>query len=200
MTGKSTQLRAIVAAARQRGIAVESVAFPFADTATAPLIERFKAGELRLHHDPARQTLVGQALFSLNRVEAAERLRALIGANDLVVASRYADSGRAYAVAGGVPLEEVRALHAALEDGLPEPHLVAVLDLDPVGLTSRPREHGLDAFDRDTALQERVRGAYAAMAAQDARLRLVDASGTAAAVTGRLLALLEEEEILPLVP
>ena len=57
-------------------------------------------------------------------------------------------------------------------------------------LFTRPPSEILEQLDADVA----------AMAAQDARLRLVDASGTAAAVTGRLLALLEEEEILPLVP
>ena len=202
LLGKSTQLARAEDAARASGLSVAVTSFP---VRTAPVtgspIERFLAGELSLVVDPAGdpvgQMLAGQALFSLNRREAAPELRALLAGHDLVIASRYALSARAYAIAGGVPPAVITRLHRDLEGDLPRPDLTIVLDADPDTLTGRPRAGGLDAFEQDRGLQQRVRAAYTALAVADRRVELVDAAGTPDEVAARVAALLVAKGILP---
>jgi dTMP kinase len=202
LLGKSTQLARAEDAARSRGLRVAVTSFP---VRTAPVtggpIERFLAGELPLvtnpETDPVGQMLAGQVLFSLNRREAAPELRDLIARHDLVLASRYTLSARAYAIAGGVNPAVITRVHRDLEGDLPRPDLTIVLDADTDVLAERPRTGGLDAFERDRELQRRVRTAYAALAVSDRRVELVDAAGTPDEVAARVVALLCEKGMLP---
>ena len=99
--GKSTQMAGVIGALRARGLSVVETAFPDRTAPTAPLIEAVIAGTLAIVDDPAAdpvgQAIAEQLLFSINRREAAGALRAEIAARDVVVASRYTDSARAYA-------------------------------------------------------------------------------------------------------
>lgn len=197
--GKSTQMAGVIGALRARGLSVVETAFPDRTAPTAPLIEAVIAGSLPLVDDPLAdpvgQAFAEQVLFSINRREAAAALRAEIAARDVVVASRYADSARAYAMARGVRRERIDALHAALEGDLPRPDLVVVMDIDPDIAAARGRER-VDAFDADLGLQRRVRAAYHELAASCDHIRLVDAAGAPAEVTARLIAAIDEHAIL----
>jgi dTMP kinase len=197
--GKSTQMAGVIGALRARGLSVVETAFPDRTAPTAPLIEAVIAGTLAIVDDPAAdpvgQAIAEQILFSINRREAAGALRAEIAARDVVVASRYTDSARAYAMARGVRRDRIDALHADLEGDLPRPDLVVVMDIDPDIAAARGRER-VDAFDADLDLQRRVRAAYHELAATSAHIRLVDAAGTPAEVTARLIAAIDEHAIL----
>jgi dTMP kinase len=177
--GKSTQMAGVIGALRARGLSVVETAFPDRTAPTAPLIEAVIAGTLAIVDDPAAdpvgQAIAEQILFSINRREAAGALRAEI--------------------ARGVRRDRIDALHADLEGDLPRPDLVVVMDIDPDIAAARGRER-VDAFDADLDLQRRVRAAYHELAATSAHIRLVDAAGTPAEVTARLIAAIDEHAIL----
>lgn len=201
-SGKTTALGAVADAARARGLRVAVTAYPVrTGTATGPLLDRFLHGELPLVADPVAdptgQAFAGQVLFSLNRREAADGLRALIAGHDLVLTGRYALSARAYAIASGVAPAVITRLHRDLESDLPAPDLTLVLDADPAALARRERPGEMDAFDADLALQERVRAAYAALAVADRRVELVDALGSPNEVAARLVGRLVAKGMLP---
>jgi len=191
LAGKSTQLRLLRAGLERRGLRVAEIAYPDRDAPeTGAPIGAFLAGGLALVSDPAAdpvgQMLAGQRLFSLNRREVAPRLERLIAEYDVVIASRYALSARAYARAGGVPGAVIDALHEEREGDLRRPDLTLVLDLDTDDLARRPRAEGLDAFESDRALQRRVRAAYRELAAADPTIMIIDAQGSPNEVAGRI--------------
>jgi dTMP kinase len=192
LAGKSTQLALLRTALEARGLRVAEIAYPDRTApGTGAAIDAFLAGRLDLvadpAGDPAGQMLAGQRLFSLNRREVAPRLESLLADHDVVVASRYALSARAYARAGGVAGAAIDALHAELESDLRRPDLTLVLDLDPDGLAARPRAGGLDAFEADRKLQRRVRAAYRELAEGDPAVVVIDASGDPMAVHRRIM-------------
>ena len=191
LAGKSTQLAALAEVLRARALSVVTIGFPDRSLPlTGPLIDGYLAGRaLTAPADPAEAMIV-QGLFSLNRREAATEVLALLADHDLVLCSRYNLSGLVYAEANGLEAERIEALQAGLEIDLPQPDLTFVLDLDPGVLRTRPRSGGLDRFEADLALQERVRAIYQRRA--DERIRLVDASGDPAAVNANLLAAYEQ--------
>jgi dTMP kinase len=187
LAGKTTQLALLQEALERRGLRVGVISYPDRDAPeTGGRISEFLAGRLALVDDPTGdpigQMLAGQRLFSLNRREVAPRLARLLDDHDIVVASRYALSARAYARAGGVDGRAIDELHEQLESDLQRPDLTIVLDLDPDGLEGRPRDGGLDTFEADRGLQRRVRDAYRELAALDPSIVLVDASGDAGSV------------------
>lgn len=192
LAGKTTQLALLQEAFERRGMRVGVIGYPDREAPeTGAKIDEFLAGRLALVEDPSAdpvgQMFAGQRLFSLNRREAAPRLARLLDDRDVVIASRYALSARAYARAGGVDGAAIDALHEELESDLPKPDLTLVLDLDPDGLEARPRGGGLDTFESDRALQRRVRDAYRELAAADRSIVLVDARGSADHVHRELL-------------
>lgn len=201
LAGKSTQLNLLHRALTTRGLRVAEISYPDRTSPeTGAAIVAFLAGALPLVAEPERhpveQMLAGQRLFSLNRIEAAPRLERLIAEHDLVLASRYALSARAYARAGGVDGETIDALHQELEHDLRRPDLTLILDLDPDGLDQRERSEGLDAFERDRDLQRRVRDAYRELAAGDSSIELVDAHGTPEEIHRHIIDLLERHGLL----
>jgi dTMP kinase len=189
LAGKSTQLRALAERLRQRGLKVAEISYPVRlAPLTGPMIESYLAGQL-LSKRAGVEMLLAQALFSLNRREAAPVLEALLASHDLVLSSRYQLSGRAYAEGGGVPPEEVTLLQAALEQGLRQPDLTLILDLDPAALVARPRSIGRDRHEVNPILQAGVRTAF--QRALGERVWLIDASGEPEQVTLTILAAYE---------
>jgi dTMP kinase len=203
--GKTTQIETVAATLAARGWRVALTAYPIVETPlTGPLIIAARGGELPLVPDlgaasapvrraaQRRQMLLVQQLFSLNRREGAAGLEALLRANEVVISSRYALSGRVYAEASGIRPEEIGTMLATLEADLRRPDLTLVLDLDPNVAAGRARPAALDAFDRDLALQRRVRAGYRRAAERDHLVRIVDADGTPEEVGIRIMAALDE--------
>lgn len=198
-TGKSTQVERISAVARVAGLSVALTSYP-ARTApiTGPLIERLLHRDLRLtvSKQPVEQAFASQLIFSLNRREGAEQLRALIDSHDLTIASRHALSGTAYAMAEGVERADLTRLQRDLENDLPTPELIIILDADPQSLVTRDRAEKMDVIDADLSLQQRVRAAYLELGRGDERVEMVDALGSADEVATRLHAVLVRRGLL----
>ena len=150
---------------------------------------RYGAG---IHADLARDVLYGRLgdltdsvygsalLFALDRRDAAEEIRTLVRANDIVLLDRYVASNAAYGAARlggpdadtGFP-EFIRGLEID-RFGLPLPdrQILLATPVDLAADRARGRaatsEHrALDTFESDDGLQRRTGAMYAALAASD---------------------------------
>jgi dTMP kinase len=186
--GKSTQLRALAEALRVRGLEVvttrEPGGSPGAEAIRALLLE---GGEERWN--PRAEAL----LFAAARSDHIDKtIRPALDRGAWVLSDRFLDSSLAYqGEAGGLGIEAVRDLHRfGSQDFLPDRTLV--LSLDEAEGAARARIRDGSAGDRigsrPPSYHAAVDAGFRAMAAKEpARVRLVDASGSAATVTARLL-------------
>ncbi len=185
--GKSTQARALAAALAARGIDCLVTREP----GGSPGAEAIR--DLLLTGDEARWSPRAEALlFAAARADHLEKtIRPALGLGRWVVSDRFLDSSLAYqGGAGGLGRAAVRALHRfGSEDFLPDRTLVLLLD--EAGARARARDRsGSDRIGaRPAAYHRAVDAAFRRIAEDEPqRVRLVDASGTAADVTQRLLA------------
>jgi dTMP kinase len=98
-------------------------------------------------------------LYAANRWEKKAELEAVLAKTDATIVDRYTGSNLAYGVSNGLDLEWL--LH--LEEGLPEPDLVLLLDASPTKLVPR-RGDRKDSYERNISLQEKARDAYLKLA------------------------------------
>jgi dTMP kinase len=112
-----------------------------------------------------------------------------------VICDRFIDSSLAYqGGAGGLAIEEVRAVNAFATGGV-LPDRTLVLALAEGGARARARDDmGSDRIGgRDEAYHQKVDLAFRQIAAEEpGRVRIVDASGSRAEVTKRLLEALRD--------
>ena len=189
--GKSTQLASLAEALRSRGRDVLTTREP----GGSPGAEAIRS--LLLGGASDRWNMRAEALlFAAARADHIEKtILPALAAGRWVLSDRFLDSSLAYqGGAGGLGIEAVRALHRfGSEDFLPDRTLVLLL---PEGQErARLRDGGgSDRIGgRDQSYHQAVTAAFAAIAEAEAeRVRLVDASGAADVVTGRLLAELED--------
>ena len=150
--GKTTQAKRLVEmVARATGRPCESVRFPDRDTPTGKIIDAY------LKRDAQADKLHDRAihlLFSANRWEAADAMRAKLNAGTSLVCDRYAYSGAVFTAAKGIDLEWCKAPDA----GLPEPDLVLFLDLD-VDRAKLRGEFGNERYENE-AFQKTVRALF----------------------------------------
>jgi len=191
--GKSTQLRALAAALRARGIDVIETREP-GGSPGAEAIRR-----LLLEGGADRWTARTEALlFAAARADhVARTIRPAIAAGQWVLSDRYLDSSLAYqGGADALGAETIRTLHAIGSEGLlPDRTIVLTLPLERSVARADARDGGqTDRFGaRDLAYHARVADAFRALAVADPeRFRLVDADGPADAVTARLLAAIDD--------
>jgi dTMP kinase len=176
--GKSTQARRLAEALRARGLDVVLTREP----GGTPGAEAIRA--LLMEGESDRWSARTEALL----FAALER-----GA--WVVCDRFVDSTRAYqGLAGGISDAEIMQLHAIGSGGL-LPDRTLLLHMPIAAASSRVLHRDGPAADRfavrDIAFFDRVGEAFAELAAAEpARFRGVDASGSEAQVTERLLAAL----------
>lgn len=180
--GKSTQLRLLVQALRERGLTVlatrEPGGTPLGEAARAWLL----APEGPPLAPPAELLLFGAARAQL----VADVLEPALGAGTWVVADRFLDSTTVYqSVARGLDRDLVSAVHT-LAVGACLPDRTLVLDV-PVD-TGLARAHAQQEFaaaepgdriEREArAFHEAVRAGYHCLAQDEpARVRLIDATG-----------------------
>ncbi|WP_156678746.1 dTMP kinase [Sphingomonas profundi] len=191
--GKSTQVKRLAAALRDRGLDVIETREP----GGSPGAEAIRA--LLMQGDVQRWTPETEALlFAAARADhVARTIRPALDRGAWVVSDRFLDSSLAYqGGADGLGGETIRTLHAIGSGGLlPDRTLVLRLPVDE----AEAREHARDG-GRPDRFAARGRDYHAAVAAAFARLadmeperlRLVDASGAAGTVTQRLLAALDD--------
>jgi dTMP kinase len=193
--GKSTQLRRLARALRERGLDVVETREP----GGAPGAEAIRP--LLTQGDTARWDVLSETLLlaAARRNHLVETIRPALDAGRWVVSDRFIDSTRAYqGAARGLHTAIISTLEAWVLDGL-MPDLTIILDIDPaIGLdragrrieTSAPASPGAgeDRFERmGLAFHQCLRAAFLDIAATEpGRCAVVDAGGTADMVEARI--------------
>jgi dTMP kinase len=184
--GKSTQVRALADALRQRGVEVLVTREP-GGSAGAEAIRELLLGGDQDRWDPRSEVL----LFAAARADHVERtIRPALEAGKWVLTDRFADSSLAYqGGAGGLGIENVRAINAFAVDGwFPDRSLVLVLEDGNQRAHARDTEGSDRIGGRDDGYHRKVEAAFNIIAAEEPeRVKLIDGSGTPEEVTARLL-------------
>ncbi len=184
--GKSTQVRALAEALKERGIDVLVTREPGGSEGAENSRDLLLAGAADKGGMRAEVLL-----FAAARADHVEKaIRPALEAGHWILCDRFTDSSLAYqGGAGGLGIETVRAINvAAVGDVFPDRTLV--LMLEEGGERARARDSaGSDRIGgRPDDYHRKVEAAFRIIAAEEPeRVQLVDASGTPDVVTGRLL-------------
>lgn len=189
--GKSTQVQALAAALRKRGIDVVLTREPGGSDG-AEAIRGLLLNGPDDRFGPEAEAL----LFAAARADHIRKtiLPALEGGR-WVLSDRFLDSSLAYqGAAGGLGIGTVRQANAlALGDCLPDRTLVLVSKEGAARAEARDGNGSDRIGGRSSQYHEEVANAFERIAANEPeRVRLVDASGTPADVTERLLGALAD--------
>lgn len=186
--GKSTQIVALADALRRAGKDVVLTREP-GGTEGAEIIRQLLLGGSAERWLPRAEAL----LFAAARSDHVERLiKPALEVGKWVISDRFLDSSRAYQGGGsGLSDDDILTLHAVGSAGF-LPDRTLVLALDPAEAARRALLRDANRPDRiggrDAQYHAQVDAAFRRFAAQDPdRVRIVDASGTAAEVTARLI-------------
>lgn len=189
--GKSTQLRRLAEALRARGLDVVETREP----GGSPGAEAIRA--LLLEGEEERWTLEAEALlFAAARADhVVKTIKPALERGAWVLSDRFLDSSLAYqGGAGALGIDRVRAVHDFGSGGF-LPDRTLLLTLSGAGDRARARDtEGPDRIGgREDTYHSKVAAAFDALAAAEpARIRRIDASGSPEEVTSRLLAALED--------
>ena len=184
--GKSTQVKALAAELRQRGIDVVETREPGGSDGAEKVRELLLSGE-----DDRWSARAEALLFAAARADQVDKvIRPALEAGSWVLSDRFLDSSLAdQGGAGGLGIEAVRAINAfGIGDCFPD--LTLVLALAEGGARARARDNeGSDRIGgRPEDYHQKVDLALRVIAAEEPeRVRIIDASGTADEVTQRLL-------------
>ncbi len=184
--GKSTQLKALADELRGRGLDVIETREPGGSEGAE------KIRELLLTGADERWSAEAEALlFAAARTDHADKvIRPAVEAGKWVVSDRFVDSSLAYqGGAGGLGIEAVRAINAfGIGDLFPDRTLVLALAEGGARARARDNEASDRIGGRPVNYHQKVDLAFRQIAAEDpARVRIIDASGSPADVTQRLL-------------
>lgn len=174
-SGKNTLTGRLTARWRGEGRTVATLAFPrYGANIHADLVRDALYGRL----GDLTDSVYGSALlFALDRRDAAEEIREMVRANDVVLLDRYVSSNAAYGSArlGGPDADTgfpdfIRELEID-RFGVPLPDRQVLLATPPRLAADRARgraaesaDRALDTFESDESLQRRTGGMYAALA------------------------------------
>ena len=184
--GKSTQLKALAAALRERGIDVVETREPGGSEGA----ERIR--ELLLHGDDDRWNPRAEALlFAAARADHVDKvIRPALEAGSWVVSDRFLDSSLAYqGGAGDLGIEQVRAINAfGIGEDFPDRTLILALTEGGTRARARDNEVSDRIGGRPENYHQKVDLAFRLIAAEEpGRVRIIDASGAPDEVTDRLL-------------
>jgi dTMP kinase len=189
--GKSTQLKALAAALRARGLEVLETREP----GGSPGAEAIRALLLHDHHWGAEAEAL---LFAAARADhVAQTIRPALERGAWVLCDRFVDSSIAYqGGAGGLGFDFVRRLHEAGSRGF-LPDRTLLLQLPETEAAERAGKRDTSGADliggRGTEYHRGVVEAFVRLADEEPeRWRVIDASGGPEAVTPRLLAAVED--------
>lgn len=186
--GKSTQLRALAEALTARGVEVVTTREPGGSAGAEAIRGLLLSGEADRWSARAEALL-----FAAARADHVEKtILPALAEGKWVLCDRFIDSSRAYqSGASGLADEDIMALHRIGSDGfLPDRTLLLQLPAKEAEVRAAARDAGApDRFGaRDKLFHRKVAEAFERYAAQQPdRFRIVDASGSAGAVTGRLM-------------
>ena len=186
--GKSSHIEFIADAVRTKGAHVVVTREP----GGTDLAERLRAVILGEPLTPVVETLL---VFAARSDHVARVIRPALKTGQYVICDRFTDATIAYQGAGnGVSADLIARLAEAAHPGL-KPDLTLVFDCPYDVARARLAKSGrpLDRFEReDRAFFERVRAAYLALAkSEPRRVRVIDASGDAAAVREQIKSALQ---------
>ena len=153
--GKKTQTRLLNSWLASQHLSVQTLSFPAYETTIGREIKKFLAGTVS--YPPQVRAM----LYAANRWEKKEDLEAALSASDALIVNRYTGSNLAYGLSSGLELEWLMDL----EEGLPQPDLVLLLDAPPTTLVPRRGERK-DSYERNLSLQESARKAYLKLASK----------------------------------
>jgi dTMP kinase len=184
--GKSTQVRALAAALADRGVECLVTREPGGSDGAEAI------RSLLLTGDESRWGATAEALlFAAARADHVEKtVRPALGDGSWVLSDRFLDSSLAYqGGAGGLGIDAVRDLYRfGCGDFLPDRTLVLMLDEGRERASARDRGAADRIGARSNAYHRAVEQAFRDIAAQESqRVRLIDAAGSEAEVTARLL-------------
>ena len=185
--GKSTQLRALAQALRDRRLEIVETREPGGSEGAEAI------RGLLLEGDQRRWSAAAEALlFAAARADHVEKtIRPALDRGAWVLSDRFLDSSLAYqGGAGGVGESHVRQLNDFATGGfLPDRTLILALDEGQARASARDGGASDRIGGRPSDFHREVDLAYRRIAAEEPeRIRLIDGSGTAGEVTRRLLA------------
>ena len=153
-SGKQTQAEMLRDRLRQDGHKSRLVSFPDYATSIGEELARALAGEREYGAD------VMQLLYVANRYERKDDLQRWLDGGLILVSDRYTASSIAYGEAFGL---DARWL-VDMQRFLPPAALTVFLDINPETAVQRKAD-GRDRYERDLAMQKRVRESYKRLAA-----------------------------------
>lgn len=189
--GKSTQVKALADALRQRGFEVLVTREPGGSDGAERIREMLLSGSEDRWGAPAEALL-----FAAARADhVMKTIRPALDAGQWVLSDRFVDSSLAYqGGAGGLGIEAVRAVNAfGIGGDFPDRTLVLSLDQGAERALARDGERSDRIGGRPDEYHRKVEAAFRIIAAEEpGRVRLVDASGAPGDVTRRLLEAIED--------
>ena len=184
--GKSTQVKALADALRERGIDVLVTREPGGSEGAEKIRELLLAGSEE-RWGPRAEAL----LFAAARADHVDKtIRPALEAGRWVLSDRFVDSSLAYqGGAGGLGIETVREINAfGIGDCFPDRTLILALAEGGARARARDNEESDRIGGRPEGYHQKVDLAFRLVAAEEpGRIRIVDASGAAEEVTHRLL-------------
>ena len=154
-SGKQTQAEMLRDRLRERGHKSRLVSFPDYATSIGEELARALAGEREYGAD------VMQLLYVANRYERKPDLQRWIDGGLILVSDRYTASSIAY----GEAFDLDASWLVDMQKFLPPAALTIFLDIDPETAVQR-KAVGRDRYERDLAMQRRVRESYKRQASQ----------------------------------
>lgn len=152
-SGKRTQAILLSKHLASKGYRVAVWDFPDYGTPLGRLLKAYLAGRNRLDYHTVH------LIYAANKWERAKELERVIGSGRNIIVNRYSPSNLAYGVAHGLPLDWLKSL----ENGLPKPDMVFVLDIAPQSSFRRKAERR-DIHEDDRQYLKKVRNAYLLLA------------------------------------
>lgn len=184
--GKSTQVRSLAESLGERGINLVVTREPGGSAGAEAIRGLLLTGDEE-RWGPRAEAL----LFAAARADHVEKtIRPALDAGKWVLCDRFIDSSLAYqSGAGGLAEAEIRSLSLFACDGLlPDRTLVLVNGAGGERAQARDDNGGDRIGARPAAYHQAVEAAFRALADREPdRVRLVDASGSRATVTQRLV-------------
>ena len=189
--GKSTQVKALAEALRQRGIDVLVTREPGGSEGAEKIRELLLAGPEERWGARAEALL-----FAAARADHVDKTIApALEAGRWVLSDRFVDSSLAYqGGAGELGIEKVRAINGfGIEGWFPDRTLVLALAEGGARARARDNEESDRIGGRPQGYHQKVDLAFRLLAAEEPdRVRLIDASGAPEEVTRRLLDAIED--------
>jgi dTMP kinase len=189
--GKSTQVKALAEALRQRGLDVLVTREPGGSEGAERIRDLLLSGR-EDRWGPQAEAL----LFAAARADhIAKTIRPALCRGEWVLSDRFIDSSLAYqGGAGGLGIEAVRAINAfGIGDDFPDRTLVLTHAEGAERARARDSQGSDRIGGRPDDYHHKVETAFHIIAAEEPhRVKLIDASGTAEQVTERLLGAIED--------